>query len=156
MKLAHLHSLQLLDLISQKINVLDHEMINTLCEALWEAAARGNEEFFIKVLQMVPELVWHQNEKGATIFMHAIKFRQPKIFSLIHGFGSKQAMATETDNHGNNMLHMAALMAPSSQLNRIQGAALQMQRELQWFKVCTPLHNHINFPKIKVLKSSPG
>ncbi|PON82527.1 PGG domain containing protein [Trema orientale] len=43
-------------------------------------------------------------------------------------------MATETDNSGNNMLHVAGLLAPSNQLNRIQGAALQMQRELQWFK----------------------
>ncbi|PON82523.1 Ankyrin repeat-containing domain containing protein [Trema orientale] len=112
------------------MKALDQNMVNTLCEALWEATAQGNVEFFVSVLQMVPELIWHQNEKGSTLFMHAIEFRQPKIFSLIHGFGSKQAMATETDNSGNNMLHVAGLLAPSNQLNRIQGAALQMQREL--------------------------
>ncbi|PON71164.1 Ankyrin repeat-containing protein [Parasponia andersonii] len=134
MKLVHHHSFKLLGLISQEMKALDQKMVNTLCEALWEATARGNVEFFVSVLQMVPELIWHQNEKGSTIFMHAIEFRQPKIFSLIHGFGSKQAMATETDNFGNNMLHVAGLLAPSNQLNRIQGAALQMQRELQWFK----------------------
>ncbi|PON82513.1 Ankyrin repeat-containing protein [Trema orientale] len=134
MKLVHHHSFKLLSLISQEMKALDQNMVNTLCEALWEATARGNVEFFVSVLQMVPELIWHQNEKGSTIFMHAIEFRQPKIFSLIHGFASKQAMATETDNSGNNMLHVAGLLAPSNQLNRIQGAALQMQRELQWFK----------------------
>ncbi|XP_062091814.1 uncharacterized protein LOC133797784 isoform X1 [Humulus lupulus] len=134
LKLVHHHSFELLGLISEEIKALDPKMIDSLCEALYEAAGRGNVEFFVNVLQMVPELVWHQNEKGSTIFMHAIEFRQPKIFSLIHGFGSKQAMATETDNYGNNMLHMAALLAPPTQLNRIQGTPLQMQRELQWFK----------------------
>ena len=44
-------------------------------------------------------------------------------------------MITSIDNSGNNMLHMAGFLAPSSQLSRIPGAALQMQRELQWFKV---------------------
>ncbi|XP_062089049.1 uncharacterized protein LOC133795611 [Humulus lupulus] len=131
---VHHHSFELLDLISKEIKALDPKMVDSLCEALYEAAGRGNVEFFVSVLQMVPELIWHQNEKGSTIFMHAIEFRQPKIFSLLHGFGSKQAMATETDNSGNNMLHMAGLLAPPSQLNKIQGAALQMQRELQWFK----------------------
>ena len=142
MKLVHHHSFKILGLISKEMKALDQNMVNALCEALWEATARGNMEFFIGVLQMVPELIWHQNEKGATIFMHAIQFRQPKIFSLIHGFGSKQAMAIETDNSGNNMLHMAGLLAPPSQLNGIQGAALQMQRELQWFKVCASSYSY--------------
>jgi hypothetical protein len=30
---------------------------------------------------------------------------------------------------------MAGMSADSTQLNRIPGAALQLQRELQWFKV---------------------
>ena len=36
---------------------------------------------------------------------------------------------------GNNMLHLAAGLAPEEKLNAISGAALQMQRELLWFKV---------------------
>ncbi|KAF3434346.1 hypothetical protein FNV43_RR25449 [Rhamnella rubrinervis] len=39
------------------------------------------------------------------------------------------------DKDGNNMLHMAGMLSPYPQLNQISGAALQMQRELQWFKV---------------------
>ncbi|KAB1222742.1 hypothetical protein CJ030_MR2G026836 [Morella rubra] len=35
---------------------------------------------------------------------------------------------------GNGMLHMAGMFTDSNMLNHISGAALQMQRELQWFK----------------------
>ncbi|KAM1112552.1 hypothetical protein ACFX13_046241 [Malus domestica] len=41
------------------------------------------------------------------------------------------------DNSGNNMLHTVASISSFSLLNinNIRGAALQMQREVQWFKV---------------------
>ncbi|KAI3840207.1 hypothetical protein MKW92_001163 [Papaver armeniacum] len=38
------------------------------------------------------------------------------------------------DERGNTILHYAADIAPSHQLNSVSGAALQMQREAQWFK----------------------
>ncbi|CAH1448931.1 unnamed protein product [Lactuca virosa] len=38
------------------------------------------------------------------------------------------------DSSGNNLLHLAARLEPSNKLNLISGAALQIQRELQWFK----------------------
>ena len=38
---------------------------------------------------------------------------------------------------GDNILHIAAKLAPPHRLHTITGAALQMQRELQWFKVYT-------------------
>ncbi|KAJ0080960.1 hypothetical protein Patl1_12165 [Pistacia atlantica] len=38
------------------------------------------------------------------------------------------------NDFGNNILHFAGKLAPPYQLSRIPGAALQMQRELQWFK----------------------
>ncbi|CAH1448929.1 unnamed protein product [Lactuca virosa] len=38
------------------------------------------------------------------------------------------------DSYGNNLLHLAARLAPNNKLNLILAAALQIQRELQWFK----------------------
>lgn len=38
------------------------------------------------------------------------------------------------DPYGNNILHLAGRLPPSDRLNLVSGAALQMQRELQWFK----------------------
>ncbi|KAJ0778886.1 putative PGG domain-containing protein [Helianthus annuus] len=38
------------------------------------------------------------------------------------------------DKDGNNLLHLAAQLVPIHKLNVVSGAALQMQRELQWFQ----------------------
>ncbi|KAL8239943.1 hypothetical protein R6Q59_016510 [Mikania micrantha] len=38
------------------------------------------------------------------------------------------------DPFNNNLLHLAARLAPENKLNLISGAALQLQQELQWFK----------------------
>jgi hypothetical protein len=44
-------------------------------------------------------------------------------------------MTTLVDDKRNTMLHMAGMTGASIQINQIPGAALQMQRELQLFKV---------------------
>ncbi|KAI3891673.1 hypothetical protein MKW92_030131 [Papaver armeniacum] len=41
---------------------------------------------------------------------------------------------SRTDDRDNTILHYAAEIAPSNQLNSVAGAAFQMQREMQWFK----------------------
>ncbi|KAL7175574.1 hypothetical protein ACSBR2_029219 [Camellia fascicularis] len=48
--------------------------------------------------------------------------------------GYTQAMVVIEDNYGNTILHLAGGLAPYDKLNLVLGAALQMQRELQWFK----------------------
>nr|GEZ54320.1 ankyrin repeat family protein [Tanacetum cinerariifolium] len=45
------------------------------------------------------------------------------------------------DDDGNNVLHLAARLAPIHKLNVVSGAALQMQRELQWFEELKTLVN---------------
>nr|POE67867.1 hypothetical protein CFP56_62039 [Quercus suber] len=47
----------------------------------------------------------------------------------------RDLLADRINEDGNNMLHLAAGLAPEEKLNAISGAALQMQRELLWFKV---------------------
>ncbi|KAI4297668.1 hypothetical protein L6164_037550 [Bauhinia variegata] len=63
---------------------------------------------------------------------HAIKFRQAKVVSRF--LTEDIAALYFEDRCKNNVLHMAAKLEPSTQLTRISGAALKMQRELQWFK----------------------
>nr|GFC49573.1 ankyrin repeat-containing domain, PGG domain protein [Tanacetum cinerariifolium] len=38
------------------------------------------------------------------------------------------------DNDGNNMLHLTAMRTRKKNIEDVSGAALQMQRELLWFK----------------------
>ncbi|XP_031267375.1 ankyrin repeat-containing protein NPR4-like [Pistacia vera] len=52
----------------------------------------------------------------------------------------------------NNILHLAGNLAPKSQLNRIPGAAIQMQHELQWYKEVEKLVP----PNYKEEKNSKG
>ncbi|GMN43798.1 hypothetical protein TIFTF001_012995 [Ficus carica] len=103
-------------------------------EAIREAVYMGNVEFIMKVTKANPELVW-TNDLAFDVFMLAIELRHAEIFSLIYGLPDKQAIASLHDAKRNNMLHKAASIPSSKTLNLIPGAALQMQRQLQWFKV---------------------
>ncbi|KAK7821293.1 hypothetical protein CFP56_037851 [Quercus suber] len=45
-----------------------------------------------------------------------------------------QGRLKRIEEDGSNILHLAAGLAPQEKLNAISGAALQMQREISWFK----------------------
>ncbi|KAF2294833.1 hypothetical protein GH714_021228 [Hevea brasiliensis] len=65
----------------------------------------------------------------------AISFRQEKFFNVIYAAGGrKYLMISGDDEHENNILHLAAMLAPPNRLAHISGAALQMQKEIQWYK----------------------
>ncbi|KAJ7974923.1 Ankyrin repeat family protein [Quillaja saponaria] len=102
-------------------------------DAIFQAAERGISEFIIESSKAYPDLLWDRNKNGGNLFFSAIEFRQAKVFSLIYGLAIKDGLASALDLRKNKMLHVAGL-APKTELNRISGAALQMQRELQWFK----------------------
>ncbi|GLT88361.1 hypothetical protein SLE2022_063910 [Rubroshorea leprosula] len=65
--------------------------------------------------------------------MDAIKFRQEKIARSMIGFPLGRGLINVADSHGNNILHIASQLASDSQLSLISGAAMRMQREIQWF-----------------------
>ncbi|KAI3945168.1 hypothetical protein MKW92_001175 [Papaver armeniacum] len=68
----------------------------------------------------------------------AVAERNERIVNFIceheDACGDKIDTISETDNDDNTILHHAAKLATSAQLNLVSGVALQMQRELQWFK----------------------
>ncbi|RVW91003.1 hypothetical protein CK203_044144 [Vitis vinifera] len=105
-------------------------------QAVIQAVKKGNVEFVTRMIKSIPELVWNGDINDRNIFSIAILNRQEKIFNLLHGLTNvnKMKVTSDDDRFGNNMLHLAAMLAPSDQLDGISGAALQMQRELQWFK----------------------
>ncbi|KAL5568922.1 hypothetical protein UlMin_025497 [Ulmus minor] len=136
MKFGHDRTKEILQKMCEVIKTLDDKELEDLLvvEALHKATANGMVEFFVALIEANPELLWLNDKTGKNLFMVAVEHRQPKIFSHIHGLKSKQAIAALIDSSHNNMLHMAGLLAPSSQLRSIAGPALQMQRELQWFE----------------------
>ncbi|XP_024018092.1 ankyrin repeat-containing protein NPR4-like [Morus notabilis] len=137
-KLAHFQYLELLSIMCKAIeNASDGEQINNagVHDAIREAVYKGNVEFIIKITNANPELVWTPR-LARSLFMLAIELRQAEVLSLIHGVPDIQVIACSIDpDTKNNMLHRAASIPSSKILDLIPGgAALQMQRELQWFK----------------------
>ncbi|KAI3853912.1 hypothetical protein MKW92_020507 [Papaver armeniacum] len=76
------------------------------------AIKHGVIEVVVEVLEQFPYLIWYPLPHQRMIGM-AIAERNEKMVSLICDLGD---------------------LAPSAQLNLVSGVALQMQRELQWFK----------------------
>nr|GEY12933.1 ankyrin repeat-containing domain, PGG domain protein [Tanacetum cinerariifolium] len=76
---------------------------------------------------------------------YAMKQRQERVYNLIYQMSRHQVfVVTQLDDAKNeNALHMVAKLASFHRLNVVTGAALQMQRELQWFeeveKIIEPL-----------------
>jgi len=84
------------------------------------------------------------------IFSYAIMYRKQKVFQLMLGREAEKETFRRyaIDTFGNNLLHLAAHLGPSSDRNSRYGAALQMQREIQWFKVSDLISTYIIFKDI--------
>ena len=137
-KLRHTQAIKLLGSICIELqNMKVDDLGFQVHQAVFEAVKRGNVEFVTETIKSIPELAWSRDINGRNIFFIAILNRQEKIFNLLHGLTHAQKMKviSPLDRFGNSMLHLVAMLAPSEQLDGIPGAALQMQRELQWFQV---------------------
>lgn len=137
-KLIHKEAIKLLTCIFQEIRNLSKSELEKMDidKILYDSIEHGIIEFVNEIIKFMPEIIWRKDKKGRTIFSHAIVLRQEKIFSLIYALGTKKSiLARRHDAFRNNFLHLAAKLSPPSELDRVSGAALQMQRELQWFQV---------------------
>ncbi|XP_024177992.2 uncharacterized protein LOC112183906 isoform X2 [Rosa chinensis] len=141
MKLNHVRSLEILScmckvLTTEEMKSLDEKQEKFVETAIVQAAERGLVEFMTHIFRVNPNLVKTLDDKGRNLFQVAVECRQAKVFNLIHALtkDTKKDVMSLTDNDDNNMLHMMGLFSPFAQTNRIRGAALQMQKELQWFQ----------------------
>ncbi|KAI3820039.1 hypothetical protein L1987_13895 [Smallanthus sonchifolius] len=136
-KLVNDEASNLLKCIFKEIRVLNQSKLDRMeiDKAVHNAIKHGIVEFVVELLKYNPEFIWRKDKRGRTIFSHAIILRQEKIFSLFYSLGTKKSIvASRHDIFQNNFLHLAAKLSPPAQLERVSGAALQMQRELQWYK----------------------
>ncbi|XP_010256492.2 PREDICTED: uncharacterized protein LOC104596864 [Nelumbo nucifera] len=151
-KLIHLQAVELLKHFCDQVSTLDYPPIveNGVMAAIFRATQFGIVEFIIEIISICPHLIWSTDEHDRNIFEVAILYRQEKIFNLIYELGGQRnELASYVDEEGNSLLHVAGLLAPPHRLNEVSGPALQMQRELQWFKEveaivqprCTELKN---------------
>ncbi len=139
MKSEYEHSHAILKLMCESISPFNlKEEKRVVNVAIFRAIKEGLFDFVSKVLEADPYVIWARDENKRTLFHQAVLYREAKIFGHLYEHFSKDSVMDRKDKSGNNVLHMAGISTPSIQLKRIPDAVLQMQKELQWFKV-TPL-----------------
>ncbi|XP_026452824.1 ankyrin repeat-containing protein ITN1-like isoform X1 [Papaver somniferum] len=101
------------------------------------AIKNGITEFVAECLEKFDSLIWPRIS-GETMLETAIIERKEMIANILETsdkFDETITLLSRVDlDDGNTILHYAAKRASSAQLNLISRAALQMQREMQWFK----------------------
>ncbi|KAD6454898.1 hypothetical protein E3N88_09604 [Mikania micrantha] len=99
-------------------------------------ATRQNAVKVVKIIvSKFPNAIWSINEDGHNIIQYAVINRSEKVYNLLYQMSEhKNIYRTIKDPYENNLLHLAARLAPENKLDPISGAALKIQRELQWFK----------------------
>ncbi|GJX35219.1 ankyrin repeat-containing domain, PGG domain protein [Tanacetum coccineum] len=118
---------------------------------IFEATRLNAVEVVTQIVKWSPEAIWSINEDDRNFIQYAVINRSEKIYSLLYKMSEhKNIYKTIKDPYGNNLLHLAGRLAPANKLNLISGAALQIQRELQWFKevekfVCPLEHIQKNY-----------
>ncbi|KAH7844133.1 hypothetical protein Vadar_024668 [Vaccinium darrowii] len=149
-KVKHVQVHEFLGCISKDLSAMNHSEIHEtkLFPAVFDAVKHRNSEFVEEILTAYPDVVWILDEEDRNIFLFAVLQREEKILCLLHEMGPrKNLIATSLDRNGNTILHHAAMLSPSSHLDHISGAALQLQRELQWFeeveKVVQPMYREM-------------
>ncbi|KAJ4827690.1 hypothetical protein Tsubulata_035284 [Turnera subulata] len=137
MKSNHACAMEILECLCKEISTTDlsESQVKEVEKLLFSAAENGTKEILTGILDAYPDLIHASDPEDRKLIMTAIVSRQEKIFSLLLGKKyAKLAFQFGTDKDRNNMLHLAGLPPPPQQLAKISGAALQMQRELQWYK----------------------
>ncbi|KDO77346.1 hypothetical protein CISIN_1g044420mg, partial [Citrus sinensis] len=129
------------------------DLIRKPSHLLFDAAELGNFEFLAELICSYPDLVHELDDNNRSIFHIAVLHRHANIFNLIYEIGfTKELMATFKDHDQNNMLHLAAKSPHPSRVSIVSGAALQMHRELLWFKEVEKIVQ----PTFREMKNSEG
>jgi len=100
-------------------------------------AQHGIIEYINALTHANPDLLLAVDSCYRGIFSYAIMYRKQNVFQLMHGLEGRKEIFRRyrIDTFGNNILHLAAHLGLSSDRTSRSDAALQMQREIQWFKV---------------------
>ncbi|XP_026434501.1 ankyrin repeat-containing protein NPR4-like [Papaver somniferum] len=136
-ELMQKHALALVKCICKQISLKSSTeifKIFTESDALELATRFGAVEIVVECVQTFPDLMCIRMKTNMTVLEEAIKYRREKIFNLICEMNADKKMASFVYDENNTILHWVAKLANPQSLNSVSGSALQMQRELQWFK----------------------
>ncbi|KAH6779149.1 hypothetical protein C2S52_010386 [Perilla frutescens var. hirtella] len=136
-KVKHEQALKLLTCLCSHIESLNEiEAESIYADAMLKAAELGIPEVIEAIVDTCPNAVYSMEVNTKRFFLHmAVENRCEKVFNLVYQMSDhKHQFSNIKDLSGNTLSHLAAKLAPPHKLNLVSGAALQMQRELQWFR----------------------
>ncbi|KAK0596883.1 hypothetical protein LWI29_019851 [Acer saccharum] len=140
-KLKHECAVELVNLVVTQLSSMSfHEVFNFLQNPqsiIGLAIEGGIEEIVRTLLQHFPDLIEVEAMPQRNILQAAIEYWQEKIVNILkENFPTlTRILSSYLLDSENTTLHLAGKLAPAFKLFSVSGAALQMQRELQWFKV---------------------
>ncbi|KAG5549390.1 hypothetical protein RHGRI_014665 [Rhododendron griersonianum] len=111
-------------------------------EKIFKAALR--KAACVGIVLSNPSALFFVSLGDLNIITYAILNCHERVFNLVHQTCWKYIYGV--DNSLNNVLHLAARLGHEQQINlkaSVAGAVLQMQQEMQWFKVSLPLLHHV-------------
>ena len=133
---------------TKTMHTLTLQLLNHLCtevlkvsrakeifrQSFINGAKYGIPEILEEIIKSYPFALEYLDED---VFKLVVLNRYEKIFNLIceTGMHRQLIIRTRDDTNNDNILHLAGKLAPPHRLSLVSGAALQMQRELHWFKV---------------------
>lgn len=138
-KVKHLEARKLVTCLCEHLEsvVSGQEATYIYTDAMLKAAELGIHQVIEMIVEKFPVAVYCVDPSTRGYFFHiAVENRSEKVFNLIYQMSDhKRSFPSLADSSGGCLLHLVAGLAPPQKLNLVSGAALQMQRELQWFKV---------------------
>ncbi|KAK2653769.1 hypothetical protein Ddye_013625 [Dipteronia dyeriana] len=140
-KLKHECAVELVNHVCTQLSSMSFQQIADFLQnpnRIMASAVTGGIEEIVRTLFLhFPDLMMDvQLMPERNILQAAIEYRQVKIVNMlkeIHPSATKN-ISSHMLKSGNTTLHLAGELAPPIKLLSVSGTALQMQRELQWFK----------------------
>ncbi|KAI3758133.1 hypothetical protein L6452_05683 [Arctium lappa] len=147
----------LLDCICKKVGDLEEyeEILDHCCLAFNLAVENDIPEAIDVIIRYIPQATWIKSSKDYNLSQNAIMNRSENVYKfLVEKVANNHILRTCTykeddstigrpgypfqkkkkkEDHS-TLLHLVGKLAPIHKLNVVPGAALQMQREFQWFK----------------------
>ncbi|KAA8542490.1 hypothetical protein F0562_023637 [Nyssa sinensis] len=144
-KLMHREALQLMKYLCNQVKKED---VILLALPLLFGAQHGIHEVVEEVIKEISNFGMGKktfefvNKEKQNAFHLAVMYHREKVFKILYQYVQylptsvqKIGFSGLRDQNGNIVLHLAGNMARQDRLDLVSGGVLQMQRDLQWFKV---------------------
>ncbi|XP_076960579.1 uncharacterized protein LOC143636995 [Bidens hawaiensis] len=133
-KVKHDTALMILMFICNEIGKLKADHDRHYGDAFIEAVKNDTPEVIEQIIRFFPQSIWTRNN-GYSLSQLSIMNRCEKLFNFfVQEVTRDKYLHNVCVDEKNNLLQLAGKLAPTHELNMVNGAALQMQRELQWFQ----------------------